>query len=254
MADPVLRRMLEIERRLRKVERIETPRAWGEVVGGLLGLPRLRGFWPMGAADGSDNANDMSGGARHLTKNGTVALPTYNNFVPYADYDGSTGYHARATEPALEITGVLTLGGWFWFDRLVTDEGLFNKMGAAGNRAYGLQKLSAGDVVRMTVSGDGTALIDAATAAVSTGSWNFIAGRFVPSTEVAVFINNVKTTDTTNVPATLFNSTAALEVGRLASGGQFLDGRAALCFLCAANLSDTLLASLFNQSRAFFNV
>lgn len=254
MREPLLRHLKEVERRTRKVERIETPRSWGAVLGSHLGLPRLRGFWPMGAADASDNVNDLSGDARHMIKNGTVALPTYNNFVPYADYDGSTGYHARATEAALEITGVLTLGGWFWFDRLATDEGLFNKIGAVGNRSYGLQKLATGNEVRMAVSGDGTALIDANTVAVTTGRWYFIAGRYVPSTEVAIFLNDVKVTDVTSVPASLFNSTAALEVGRLASGIQFLDGRSALNFICAANLSDTLLLSLFTQARPFFGV
>lgn len=233
---------------------IEFPRTLGEMYTEHLALAELRAFWPFSSVNESGNVLDLSGQARTLTNNGTTGRFVWVDLVPYASLNGTTQYFSRADEAGISITGALTLGGWFMFDREDTNEGVFNQLGAAGNRAYGLQKLLAGNVVRMAVSGDGTALVDAETAAVSNGTWYHIVGRYTPSTEVAIFINGVKSVETVSVPAALFNSTAALETGRLASAAEYMDGRCALCFLCASALADARIQRLFKLGRLFFGV
>lgn len=254
MSDPLLRKIAEIERELGNVRVRPLPRTMGDVVGSYLALPRLRGLWTMGAADGSDNVNDISGGARHLTKNGTVSLPTYNGFVPYADYNGTTGYHSRATEAALEITGVMTMGGWFWSDSIATQTGLIGKFLAAGNqRSYWAQFF--GSNFLFSVSLDGTAVVTVThTATLLTGAWYFCVARYTPSTELKVYVNNVAVTNVTSIPASIFVSTADFTIGAFSGGTFFLDGRASLGFVCASALSDNLLTALWQQGRSFFGV
>lgn len=230
-----------------------------------LALPGLVGFWPMSSVQRSTgNAYDMSGQSRTLTYNGNPTYNIFNNFIPYFDADGTGDFLSRADETDLDILGSetiyasavrgLTLGGWFYFDRLATDEGLISKAPSAGNYAYALQKLSAGNVVRLIVSGDGTNLISISSAAVATATWYFIVGRYIPSTSVDIYVSGVKSTNTTSIPAALFNSTASLLVGSLGTASQPLDGRATLCFLCANALPDTIIASLFNETRGYFRV
>lgn len=242
---------------------IEYPRTLGAMYAEHLTLPGLVAFWPMSSVQRSTgNAYDISGQGRTLTYNGNPTYNLYASLIPYLDLDGTGDYLERADETDLDILGTesiyavaqrgLTLGGWFWFDDAGVDEGVFNKIGGAGQRSYGLQKLAA-DQVRMAVSGDGTALIDA-NATITTGAWYHIVGRYDPSTEVAIWANGVKTVDTASIPASLFNSTAALDIGRLADGTQPMDGRAALCWLCANVVPDDRIQRLFKLGRIFFGV
>lgn len=231
-----------------------------------MGLPGLRGYWPMGSFDSSGNAIDQSGQNRSLTYNGN---PTYNVVTtynaPYLDLDGTGDYLSRTDEAGLDIVGTesyvataargLTLGGWFYFDRLTADEHLSGKLGASGQFSYRLAKASV-NIIKMTVSSNGTATTDAdSSGTVTTATWYFLAGRFIPSTELAVFINTTKTVNTTSIPSAAFGSTAEFRIGNdNGAFGQILDGRASNCFLCAEILSDALLTDLYNNTKAYYGL
>lgn len=89
-------------------------------------------------------------------------------------------------------------------------------------------------------------------AVLSTGVWYFTVGRFVPSTSIDVYVNNNKESLTVGVGAAMTNTAHAFQIGTFASGTQLLNGRAALCFLCANALPDVILTGLFEQTRLLF--
>lgn len=236
--------------------------------GEFLGLPGLRGYWPMGAFDSSGNAIDQSGNARTLTYNGGAPGPLYNYTTqggPYIDLDGTGDYLSRADEAGLDILGTesyvatavrgLTLGGWFYFDRLAADEHLLGKLGASGQFSYRIVKLVSGNVVRLAISGNGTAQSTVDTAAVSTAAWYFIVGKYTPSTEIAIYLNGTETTATASIPASIFNSTAEFRIGQDNGGfSHLLDGRASNCFLCAMLLSDTAIDNIYQNTKASYGL
>lgn len=144
----------------------------------------------------------------------------------------------------------LTLGGWFYSDTPGTYCGLMSKFVAAGNqRSYLLDTDT--DAPRFFVSTDGSTLKGAvSTVTHDHGVWFFAAGRWTPSTEVAVWCNTTKTVNTTTIPATVYNSTAVFKIGTYDS--YFLNGKASLCWLCAAALSDDIIMSIYESQRALF--
>lgn len=226
---------------------------WGDLIGRHLALPALRAFWPMNAYNESGVIVDLSGQARHLTPNPSLSAALYANRILYTDFNGSTQYLSRADEAGLDITTGLTLGGWFWFDASGSQV-MMSKNGAVGNYGYDLHYVSATGF-RFLVSTDGTVQVYVTSSgALTTGRWYHIVGRFIPSTAVDVFVDGVKTTNTTSIPATIFNSSAALNIGRRSDGTFYQDGRAALCFLCATagSFPDSLIQDLYQHGRKFF--
>lgn len=234
---------------------------WGNVVSSFLALPGLVGFWPMSSvARNSADVYDLSGQGRTLTRNGNVQFKTYNNIVPYADFDGSGDYLARADEAGLQISGTetfyenkgLTMGGWFWADGAGATDGLIGKWTESGNqRAYLLLTLS--NTFRLAISSDGTASTQLShSSTFSTGQWYFAVGKYEPSTRMSVFMNGVKAETTTSIPASIFNSSAALQIGAYNAGTQELDGRVALAFLCANALPDAIINGLYEQTKVLY--
>lgn len=218
-------------------------------------LPELRGLWMASNVNESGNLLDLTGQGRTLTNNASTPRAVYNNIVPYCDLNGSTQYFSRADEAGLDITGALTIGGWFWLDTIAADTALVGKQTPTGNqRGYILNALNTTAYAQMLVSVDG---VNNTTVASTTGQgvsrWCFVAGRFTPSTELAVFVNTIKAVNTTSIPASIFNNTAPLTIGSRAPG-QWLDGRFAIAFLCSAVASDQALATIFQQTRGYFGV
>lgn len=260
------------------VDRNEPNYAWQHACSAVMALPALRAFWPMSSVDytTASRARDVAGGGYHLSDNNTVlfgsgqddALPT---MVPYAEFDGVNQYLSRADGGAAnwaDITGTeayivaaqrgLTLGGWFRFGAVApsTFDGVIGKFNSGtGQKSYQILAFNAGSNIYFVVSTNGVAEVQAiSTVAISTNVWYFCIGRFTPSTEVAMFINNTKTTNVAGVPATIFDGAAQFEIARRNSAPLFLNGRASLCFLCAAALSDSIIGALFQSTRKAYNV
>lgn len=229
----------------------------GDIVASFQYLPNLRGFWPMTARASSGAVTDLSGNGLTLTATATVAFAAYNDLMGYCDYDGATGKHARTTEANLEITGPLTVGGWFWVDAYdaVNAEGLVSKDGGSVNRAWALFDFSG--LVTFVVSGDGTIAnqdsVSSAAGSLPLSTWKFIVGRYAPSTEISLLVDDVETVNTTGIPASLFNSTQAFEIARTANSNSIcLNGRASLVFLCNMYLEDVMCEHLYQSSRLIF--
>jgi len=86
--------------------------------------------------------------------------------------------------------------------------------------------------------------------------WHLAIGRFNDDDtgeELSVFLDGVKTTAAT-ARASIFDGTAAFEVGSGQAGGSKLTGHISIGFLCAAALPDDIIGALFQQSRALYGV
>ena len=226
--------------------------AAGNALSTMLLLPELRGLWAFGSVNESGQVLDHSGQGRTLSNTGAVARAAAG-LVPYAVFSGAN-YLSRADEAGLDITGALTFGGWFYATAIGVDQTVLSKWTfTTPQRAYRINILAGGQG-NAYVSSDGTALTQVtSTAVLAAQTWYFMAGRFTPSTELAVFLNDEKTTNTVGIPAAIFNSSAAFMIGGVNAAAS-LTGRAALCFACAAALSDAVVNNLYMQTRAIFGV
>lgn len=229
--------------------------AIANAVSTFLMLPELRGFWPFSSINENGAALDLSGQARTLTNNGAAPRATAG-LVPYVSFNGTTQWYSRADEAGLDITGALTIGQWIYFNNAAgaSIEWGINKTGASGNFGYGVRRLATSGLPDFYISSTGSNFPSAVgTDALAAGTWYFLAGRFSPSTEIALFVNQDKFVNTTGIPAAIFNSSAALAFGgsNRAAG---LAGRGTLGFVCAAALPDAMIYNLFEQTRSAFGV
>lgn len=219
-------------------------------------LPMLRAYWPFSSVDENGDVYDISGQGRVLNNNNTTPF-AWHNLLPYADLTpGATNYFNRVDEAGLDITGDLSLGGWFWLDTLApgNDMGLIAKWTVAGNqRAYYLKFVDATNQFQFSVSTDGAAVVTVTSTAVPViNTWYHICGVFRANSVLNIFVDGVKTELAVGVPASIFNSSADLQVGASDVGTNRLDGRVCQCFLCAENLDDVMIWNLYQQTRANF--
>ena len=251
-------------------KRWEANFAWCNAVGGGLLLPALRGFWPTSSLQytAADQVVDLSGQRNHLTNN-DVAQTNYTDLAPYIELDGQSQYLSRADGGQAnwaDITGLepyvnaavrgLALGGWFYFDEAPGAPEVLMAKWDDGTplRSYILRRTVAG-LAEFAVSNNGVAVssVTSAGTVLQSNTWYFIAGRFHPSTELKLWVDEATFTAATAV-ASIWDSGVAFTVGRYADAvsGGYLNGRVSLLWLCAARLHDAAIDSMFYQSAALF--
>ena len=233
------------------------------VISHFLALPGLRGLWPMSIVDASGNTRDLSGNGLTLVPNGN---PVYDSdgLAPYIDLDGTGDFLSRSDTALLDILGTesymanpgLTLGGWFWFNNAPggSIEDMIGKDNGSADRAYRVLRIPSTGILRFSVSNTGADTFFVDGAAMTAAAWWFVVARFTPSTELAAFLNGGKTTNTTSIPASISNSSNQFNIGAVATGALLMTGRASLCFVCAAALSDDIIDNLYQSSRSLFGV
>ena len=247
--------------------------AWQMAVSTFLGLPGLRAFWPMSSVDyaAANRARDISGQGYHLTDNNT---PTFNfdGLAPYVEFDGVNQYLSRIDGGAAnwaDVTGTetyidagvrgLTFGGWFYLDTAAgaNKESLITKgtLGAATS-SYMLFIQQGSTEPRLFLSDGAATNIHGTGASIGTLTWTFIVGKYIAAGPTSVvYINNIINIDLVGIPAAPLNDSAIdFNIGALNSASNFLDGRASLCFLCAAALSDATILAMYDQTRGLFGV
>jgi hypothetical protein len=239
----------------------ESPRhALGSAIGAYLTLPGLRGLWTMGAVDSTGDVHDYSGQLRTLTNAAgpTLGYATTVGLGPCLTFNGTTQRLYRADEGGIAITGAMTCGLWFKPTTLAAaDKYLLSKWNATGNqRSWSLYVDAANGYVEGDITTDGSTVKSVLNDNPTwTEEWIFAALRFTPSTELALFVYDQKWVNTTSIPATIYDSTAPLEIGSIGSGGTIsFDGQASFAFLCAYALSDVELGYLYQISRPLFGV
>lgn len=246
--------------------RYEPNFAWKSACSAVQALPGLRAFYPMSAVGTAGQARDLGGsGATYDLTNNNVADFGYDQLVPYCDYDGTDQYHSFVDNANFDILGNeayieavyrgLTIGGWFKFrdDPPAADEYLIAKWTATPNRAYRLHRRVA-TTVRFTV--DDTVVFVTSTVTTTSGVWYFLWGRYNPGAgEMSVGVNEAIVTLAAGVPgAPITNSNADFTIAASGVPGNYMDGRASLCFVCVEQLSDAILNAIFQQTRAMYGV
>lgn len=248
--------------------------AWQMAVSTFLALPGLRAFWPMSSVDYAvaSRARDLSGGGYHLTSNNTPTFD-HDDLAPFVEFDGVNQYLSRADGGAAnwaDITGTetyinaairgLTLGGWFYFDNDpgANTETIMSKRGAGGVATWSYtinrKTLALGGELRFIISdGIATDFVDSG-ASVSGGVWRLMIARYTPSVAIDLFVNDATTQNAVGIPAALVDSAVPFTIGARSDPTNYMDGRASMCFLCAAALSDQLIGQLFYQTRGLFKV
>lgn len=263
-----IRRIVALESEIRRLRTYDHGQSIGEVLGTYLFLPALRAFWPFSSevfnAGGVFYLADVSGHSRHMA---AVNAPTYailDNILPYCVFSAAGSQRfVRPDEPELyPANGYgLTVGCWC---RNTTNptagnfQGLITKSeGVTPNRGIALNVFNSGSATyaRFSVSSDGTAYIAVNhTSALTTAGWHFVVGRYTPSSELAVFDNGVKVTETTAIPATPFRPVKDFCLGAYDNSNDYFDGYMTLAFVCADALGDAILARIFKATRHFFGV
>jgi len=235
--------------------RYEPNFAWVNALSAFTLLEGLRGLWTFGSVDENLLVYDHAHQGRNLTDVNTVGYDTYN-LMPYSYYNGTDEYLRRADEAGLDITAGITIGGWFWFESAqpASDEACLGKWETTLDKSYIVQHDSTG-VAQFIVTTDGTTEVAVSSAAaLATETWYFLCGRYVPSTEMSIWVNDLEAVRVAGIPASIWNSAADFTIGAYDNPSNYLTGYAALCFLCAAALDDVVIKSLYWQTKAVFNV
>lgn len=247
---PANRVFSEHAERLRTLERQEVD-TWTPMLTPLL-LPDLRAFWPMSSADESGNVYDLSAQGRTLTANGTPGRFAGPGYIPYTLFDGVDDYYSRADETGLELGGAFTINLWVYIFTAGVEYGLISKWGAAGNRSWRILH-TASNAFRFEVSGDGTASVSIDSATIEINSWYNVVAVMSSSNSIALHVNGVKTTNTTSIPASVFDSSAALELGRT-NGAGYLDGAIAMPWIANSAYDDNQVKAIYRHTLSIFQV
>lgn len=257
--------------------RNEPNASWSHTISNHLMIPALRGFWPMSAnhaavgqpisyyVDDIGCDYDLAVVNNPLLRLGERGLPPTcqfagNNYLTYGSADLQHGILGTEANVLAAQRG-LSLGGWFKFTELAGVQGLISKWQSviSDERAYRLYKDATHHIV-FEISDDGIASsLVQSTGTVAANFWYCLAGRFVPSTALDVYINAVQTPAATAM-ATVHNCTEPFIIGATDRGNYFI-GEASLCWLAAsmawdgnASTRNVIPFALFEHSKRMYNV
>ena len=183
-----------------------------------------------------------------LTTSGSPSGGTTGKWGTTIDWNGSTHY-ASSTSTSFDITGAITLGAWINLGT-TSDEKIFTKYTYNLNqRGYTFAIQS--DKVVLYCSPNGYNPLTGVTGAttISSSTWTFVVGVFNPSTEMLVYVNGVEdASNTTSIPASIFNSNADLLLGS-ANGGidGWIDGLVQSAFIYDRVLTADEITWLYNS-------
>lgn len=182
----------------------------------------------------------------HLTLVGTVDQGSYG-MASYVAFNGSTNY-ARAQAGALKGIGGLTCGGWF---QMTDGDALMGVWQTAANQVWRL--FVNGSAPTFYISSTGANSFTVAAANIVAGAWNFIAARYIPSTSISIWLNATKTTNTTSIPASLYDSpTASFTIGGDHAGTNLLTGKASMVWITHDPLLDDYVTLLYQLSKPLY--
>lgn len=245
--------------------RYEPNFAWEHVISEYLNLPGLRAFYPFTSVNESGNLLDISGQARLATNTGTPLFYT-ENLITYAKFDGATQYFSRADEAGLDLLGNeayinpvlqgITVTAWIrLLSYAANNRGIITKNAATlatSNYFLGISR-NPFNTANFTVFSGANAYVVESLAPIALNQWYFIAARFDPSTAIYIRTNTAENINNVGIPASLNNVTASMLIAN-ASGGGLLNCDMTLAAICTSFVPSAMIESLFQQTRAAFNV
>lgn len=240
--------------------------AFGQAVAMLQMFPGLVGLWPGSIPDSSGNARDISGNAQTLTNTGGALFSAdATSLAPYIAFNGSSQYLTRADEALLSVTGTeahiataaqgLTLGGYFWVDNIATTQTFIGKGDAASaaGSSFNLLMRIPGTVAEFEIFNSTNRVYVQSNNFITGGQWCSIVARFEPSTRLAVWLDGVRTNNSTGIFSSINDTAAPFQIGAV-NGVVPLDGRASLCFLCAAAVPTPAIETFIGYTRPLYGL
>ena len=179
-----------------------------------------------------------------------MGLAVYHHF-----YKNHSSYFGLPDAAGIDITGELTFGCWVYFSpgSSLVDMGIMSKWYTTGNqRAYVINK-DTNNKFQLRICPDGSSIAQVNDAAENFAieTWFYVVGRFTPSTELALFVNGTWYLNTAAIPASIYNSSEPLEIGRY-NRTNYLDGRACHAFICAYAVPDRFIEAMYAHTRGMF--
>ncbi len=213
---------------------------------------------------------DMSSNGHNLSIN-SVPVYKYVNNTPYIDLDGVDDYFSLVDSAELDILGNeafidsgsrgFTVMAWAYPSRLTNAEVIATKADGISHAQAMFQLFlrgDAGDVAQFTVAntaGDNAIVVNSSNNFL-VSTWQFIVGRFVPSTSIDVFLSDgstmIKSTNTTSVPASLKNSSAPLQIGARNGANVLYQGGISRVSMYKSALTDDYIDSIYQAERVLF--
>ncbi len=249
--------------------------AFSRAVGAYYNFPGLRGLWRAGNRDSNGDLYDLSGQGRTLTDNNTAITRSITSTLIADDFNGTNEYYDRADEAGLSITGTeshmeadlrgLCLGCWCYPDvQPGKDVGLIGKWVTGSNDRSYLLYINSSDTFSVAISNAGTTndanVSWTETVPATPDRWWFVCGDYDPDTSgyLRLYVgdslgNFGYVEDTSSIPASIYDSAAAFEVGRYnANNTQAYDGKGAVWWIAAGLAGYSLVKTVWEQTRSFY--
>lgn len=220
-------------------------------ISSFLGLPGLRGFWPMSSVDEAGTVYDLSGQGRHLTSVGSMSFGRTENNFPMVDFADS--YLERADEPGLDCTN-FTVGGWFRMKTTVDEEiRLLDKTNFCLKIRNTLGRVE--NIVRLDPYNNYTTLATDDGIIVSE-AWNFLAIMCDVSVGLGIHVNGVLVAED-HTPVTPYDTALPFRLGAYSNVSppyavHKLNGYESLVFLCGERVPDVRLKQLYDLTAPLF--
>lgn len=189
-------------------------------------LSKTVSHWNMNEESGS---RADSHGSNTLTDVNTVLFNT-GKIGNAADFVAAQEEGLTIVDNAsLSITGPLSISFWVNLDTIASFQYLVSKYDLATNgRSYTIYFNNSSSKIAANTSSDGTfqaANAVESTATISTGVWYHVVFTFEPSVASRIYVDTVVTSNTSTVPAAIFDSTTLFAIGRRSDGVVWFDGR-----------------------------
>ncbi len=224
-----------------------------------LNISGLRAFWPFSVSRTAGTIPDISSNGLDLTASGAgaVASTLDNSLTPIATFNGADQF-TRAHGAEFTSGLAVTEGGWV-YPTVVSGvvQGIIGKWrdDGAAERSHLLYFGTTG-LSMFSVSAGGAAATNLIGPALPLNTWSHVVARFIPSTEMAIFINGRKVAfSVAAIPAGFFTGGAkSFAVGASHAAPLYFTGSLGYQFYAVNAINDGSIFSLFEGSRAAFGI
>lgn len=174
------------------------------------------------------------------------------------EFDGDDDYVSIPDTPSTSIIGALTLEAWIKSTSTANNEFIVGK-DDTNQRAYMLMIHTNKLALNILQTADGSVeqlLQDPVENRVRDGKWHHVAGVFIPSARMTLYVDGEEVaTTTTGVPSSIFDSSAELTIGRRPFSGSNIPLKGTLDEVAVHSraLSEAEIKQHFEAKRALFS-
>lgn len=230
-----------------------------------MNLPGIRAYWNFARMTYQPTLIDSVNGmncTRTLTN--TTQIP--DPHIVAGTFQGNSLWY-RNNEAALYVSGIESLldapnrgmyvGCWVYPTKINSTRCWVAKRAAADNFQFQLKQVNASVDFSVSVDGINWVTVSHANPLIQ-NKWQFVLGRFDPSTSLDVCLDGIWSTFAAGIPASIFNGAAPLAIGGyrtlVPGNAEFHSGRLAQVFYGAADLPDRYAFNLYQWTRPLFGV